>query len=197
MTSYHEAKWLFARTLRDMLISSNYQEWFSPAEIAKQSGLDIGAAFASRVLNLACKEEELFESVKDEDGDTVFTLSHEGFNWLDEYAVDKSPSIPASDRLVSRSDNLKPINLIKSGLEELSTLVQSTDNEVGDKIGDQREVIAEEISFAKRAVASPRFRLESLIGWLKPVLTYLADKFAGGAIADVAKRLLELLLTLS
>ncbi len=104
--------------------------------------------------------------------------------------------IPAADRLVRRDDNQPTLTEIKSKLSELSILIGSQDNEVGDKIGDQRDVIVKEIELAEQVISEPRFRFASLIGWLAPVLRFLADKFAGGAIAEAAKHLLELILTL-
>ena len=104
--------------------------------------------------------------------------------------------VPAADRFVSRTDNIGAVQDIDLNLIELSELISSQDNEVGDKIGEERELINREIEIAKIIVSEPKFRLAGLVGWLAPVLRFLADKFAGGAIADSAKRLLELILTL-
>ncbi|MEZ5656182.1 MAG: hypothetical protein R3E04_09900 [Sphingobium sp.] len=105
-------------------------------------------------------------------------------------------SIPAADRIVTRNDNLEKISEAEKILDDINGIISSSSNEVGDAIGHQREIIEGEIAHAQNVLKSPRFRISSLIGWLAPVLRYLSDKFAGGAIADAAKRLLELLITL-
>lgn len=110
--------------------------------------------------------------------------------------ADPFEEVPASDRIVSRNDNLEAIGEIKSDISELRRIIKE-DNEVGAEIGDAREIVDFELEVADSVLERPRFRLKSLLNWLLPALSFLADKFAGGAIAELAKRLVTALLGLS
>ena len=101
--------------------------------------------------------------------------------------------VPGSDRVVSRKDNLQKVQSVEEELRSLRSTLQQ-DNVVGSEIGDEREVIDLELEIAEQVVQRPRFRLKSLLAWLLPALRYLSEKFAGGAIAETAKRLIALLL---
>ncbi len=103
--------------------------------------------------------------------------------------------IPASDRIVSRNDNQDEYEQIENVIEEIRDLVR-TDNEIGSALADGRELISSELEIANEVTKRGKFRVSSLLGWLSPALRFLADKFAGGAIGEAAKRLLDLLIGL-
>ena len=108
---------------------------------------------------------------------------------------DDDDIVPASDRIVSKSDNADAISAIRTDVSAVQTILHQ-DNEVGDELGDDREIIELELEIADQILQKPRFRLRSLLNWLLPALKFLADKFAGGAIAEIAKRLIAALLGL-
>ena len=109
--------------------------------------------------------------------------------------TDPLEEIPASDRVVRRSDNELTIEQIRGDIEQVRQALRE-DNELGADLGDEREIIDLELEIADLVVQRPRFRLKSLLNWLLPALSFLADKFASGAIGEVAKRLVSLLLGL-
>lgn len=152
-------------------------------------------------------------------GETISSAKYEGASWfkrvfesqeywpslykernnaplgLDYYKIEsKDPLIPASDRIVLKSDNQSEIDEIKVELANLKSLIgESRDNEVGSELGDDREIICNELEVADQVIDKPRFRLASLMGWLLPALRFLAKRFAGKGIDEVAMRLLALL----
>jgi hypothetical protein len=109
--------------------------------------------------------------------------------------IDLFESIPASDRIVRRNDNQEAIEEIKEVIADVRRIVHE-DNEVGSDLGDDREIIDLELEIAGDVIQRPRFRLKSLLNWLLPALSFLAEKFATGAVGEAAKRLVTLLISL-
>jgi hypothetical protein len=103
--------------------------------------------------------------------------------------------IPASDRVVSRADNSAEISQIETEIDDLRRTVRES-NELGSELGEEKELIELELEIAQEVISRPKFRLASLLGWLVPALKFLGDKFAGGAIAEAAKKLFALLMGL-
>lgn len=110
-------------------------------------------------------------------------------------STDPLEDIEASDRVVSRSDNLPAIKNIDELINDAKIEI-NTSNEVGEVLGNEREIISLEFDIAQEVISKPRFRLKSLLNWLLPALKYLSDKFSGSALAEIAKRLVDLLLDL-
>ncbi|MGN6289891.1 MAG: hypothetical protein ACTHNA_11570 [Sphingopyxis terrae] len=111
-------------------------------------------------------------------------------------AAENEPTAIASDRIVSFSDNQPEIAAIRSEIALVREEIRGN-NEAGSELGDAREVIDLELEIADEILSKKSFRLKSLVGWLLPALTYLADKFASGAIGEGAKKLISLLLSLN
>jgi hypothetical protein len=109
--------------------------------------------------------------------------------------TDPLEEVPASDRIVRRGDNLPIIEAIMSDIHQVRQALRE-DNELGANLGDEREIIDLEFEIADEVLQKPRFRLKSLLNWLLPALSFLAEKFASGAIGETAKRLVSLLLSL-
>jgi hypothetical protein len=101
-------------------------------------------------------------------------------------------SVPASDRIVSRSDNLEVIEALTDDLEALGEEIQSN-NEIGAALGDDREVIGHELAVARDTLDKERFRISSLLAWLLPALRFLAKRFAGTSVDEIAVRLIQAL----
>ena len=113
-----------------------------------------------------------------------------------EVAAVNEPTAIASDRIVSFNDNQAEIAEIRSEIALVRDEIRGN-NEAGSELGDAREVIDLELEIADEILSKKSFRLKSLVGWLLPALTYLADKFASGAIGEAAKKLISLLLSLN
>jgi hypothetical protein len=140
------------------------------------------------------------------------TLLERAFNndkfWLDldarieeqstddfEIAVDRSSDVPASDRIVQRDHNRVEIEVIEADIRSLVDEV-TTSNEVSIELGDDKELLAGELKTSEFLIGQPMFRLSTLSNLILPVLRYLSDKFASGAIGELAKRLISALIGL-
>ncbi|KLI63821.1 hypothetical protein [Aurantiacibacter marinus] len=103
--------------------------------------------------------------------------------------------IPASDRIVTRSDNLPAIKEIESRLKDLESEIKKS-NSVEETLDEPKGAVLAEIDAGEALVAGESFRLSKLIGLILPLLRKLADKFSSGAIGKLAGELIEALLKL-
>lgn len=117
-----------------------------------------------------------------------------GDEWLGTQTLGLA-GVPASDRIVLRSDNQDAIEKIDQALDDISGEL-AKNNEVGAQLGDEKDVLQAEIEASKTLTNGKSFRIGRLISLLAPALKYLSDKFGGAAIGDAAKRLLQLLFDL-
>jgi hypothetical protein len=101
-------------------------------------------------------------------------------------------AIPASDRVVTRGDNKAAVELIEADVRSLVEELESS-NEIGAELGEERDVITGELKTAETLLSQPAFRVSRLYALVLPVLRFLADKFAAGAIGEMAKRLITAL----
>jgi hypothetical protein len=118
----------------------------------------------------------------------------QGDVWLSEQTFEIG-GIPASNRIVSRKDNQQNLDTIQGGLKELEEAL-NIDNEIGAALGDEKDLIKSEIEASKVIISHPRFRLASVVRLLVPLLKFIADKFSGAAIGELAKTLISLVLGL-
>jgi len=114
-----------------------------------------------------------------------------GDEWLSNQTLSRS-DVPASDRLVSRSDNEPVIDEIVEGLEKISSEL-SVNNEIGAVLGDDKQVISSEVEASQVLIKANRFHLSKLFSLLVPALRFLGEKFSGSAIGETAKRLINLI----
>ena len=70
-------------------------------------------------------------------------------------------------------------------------------NSVSAELGDQREVVEAEVETAERVVSGRRFNVSSLRRIFIPILNFLADKFLGSALGELAKQAIHLISRLS
>ena len=117
-----------------------------------------------------------------------------GDHWLERQTLGIG-DIPASNRIVTRSDNQKEMEEIDN---EVSLIQQelNENNEVGDDLGEDKSLIKVELEAAQVITKHNRFRVSSILNLILPALRYLADKFGSAAIGESAKRLIALLLGL-
>ena len=114
-----------------------------------------------------------------------------GDEWLETQTINLS-GIPASDRVVLRSDNQKLIDDIEVELDKIETEL-AKNNEIGDALGGERDVLVGEIEASKVLAKAPSFRLSRLISLMVPALRFLAEKFGGTVVGEAAKHLMKLL----
>lgn len=103
--------------------------------------------------------------------------------------------VPASDRIVSRSDNRVQLEVIQSDMRGLTDEIE-TNNEISVELGDEKEIIKGELSAADTLLDQPSFRFSRLTSLVLPALQFLADKFAAGAIGEMAKRIISAIIGL-
>ncbi len=97
--------------------------------------------------------------------------------------------LPASDRLVSSSDNQEAYDQSILSLDELSKELESS-NEAGDVFGDNREIVESEISALRRLITGARVRAEPTLAYAKKCLGWIMEKAGIATIGELAKRAL-------
>ncbi|WP_447724510.1 hypothetical protein [Sphingomonas koreensis] len=101
--------------------------------------------------------------------------------------------VPASDRIVSKSDNQEAYEHSVEALDNLQSAL-ATGNEAGDIFGDDRDVVAQEVSTLASLVKQARVRAEPVIALARKCLGWIAEKAGSAAIGDLAKRALSSLM---
>lgn len=101
-------------------------------------------------------------------------------------------SVPGSDRIVSIDHNSATFNEAKDLLEQTKTAL-STDNQVGQALGDERSIAIAEVTQLEALIDQPAVRASTLRGAAKRTLGWLADKCAGTAIVELVKKLMEII----
>ena len=120
---------------------------------------------------------------------------------LPEAAANQEPSaletgnIPASDRVVSRHDNRVEVEVVEADTRSLIDEIESN-NEISVALGDEKDVVVGELRAAETLISQAAFRVSRLQSLVMPVLQFLAEKFASGAIGELAKRLIAAILGL-
>lgn len=189
--SVNEQHQKIAQDGRALINSEDFSEEFEEALLVENSAviadyLELGNPWLDRALK-AMKErfesgmDPFFEKTQSVDGD--------------EKLVTYEVAIPASDRIVSRVDNQQEVESLEAELLLIAKEIDEN-NEVGGKLGDDKELFKAELDAAQELTKHKRFRLRSILNLVWPALRYLSDKFAGAAIGDAAKRLIALLLNL-
>ncbi|MBL9065690.1 MAG: hypothetical protein JNN10_05305 [Sphingopyxis sp.] len=116
MVSFTEAKILVLRAIHQALINSDAQEYFSPNEIKVLTNLPIGSAYLSRVCGVL-EDDEMLTSVSVSDGEWKYSLTSDGFAYIDETAGHDDGLVPAAGRLVELSHNSPEYEEISSALD--------------------------------------------------------------------------------
>lgn len=124
-------------------------------------------------------------------GSFIRLYAEHGDDWLNSQTIHDG-DVPASDRIVSRSDNQAQIEEIALKLDEIGNDL-AVNNEIGSALGDDRGLLQSEIEASKVLVKSEKFRLAKLLSLLGPALKFLAEKFSGSAIGEAAKHLITLI----
>lgn len=107
----------------------------------------------------------------------------------------KAVAVPASDRIVTLSDNQPEVVEVRQEIHRLEEQVRIS-NEVGEIFGDDRQIALEEISTLRAMFSRSRVRAAAAIAFASRSLGWIAEKGAAAAVGEAAKRLLQLIINL-
>jgi hypothetical protein len=194
--TFAEAKKLVLVGLYDHLHQSNELDAVSAVQLQPFISTTISVAFITRVLDSLSEGMNVRTLSYDLNAtDLLYRLTDAGIENVekmifagDANLIDYRP-VPASDRIVSKSDNREFFQAATIDLQTLREEINSTNSvDIKDK-----DVIVAEISAAENLLSHPRFRLGRLWTLIIPSLRFLAEKFSSSAIGELAKKLIELL----
>jgi hypothetical protein len=178
-----------------LVYSSDKQEFFTRDEIAQETFVQVGAVFFGRVITDLVEDDKFQRSSWETDGE-FFTLTNAGWSEAERLTLtlfkggEAVEGVPASDRIVTPTDNQR--QAIQATVEQIISEVRAS-NEVGDTLGDEKQRIEAELVAGGDLVKTSKVRLGAVITVLATPLRYLAEKFSGAAIGELAKKLLDLL----
>lgn len=99
----------------------------------------------------------------------------------------------ASDRIVDFSDNQAIVDEIRGQLSQVKSEINSN-NEVGDALGDKRDIAAAEIDHLQSMMTAKRARKDILLDYAKRVLGWLSKEIASTSLKEMVKNLTKLFL---
>ena len=180
MIIYADARVAFAKAIYDLLSESDGLEAFTIARIAQKAGIEVGAAFVSRILTISEETDEVFVS----DSEGYWTLGKEGFDLVEAHEFARTASdangAPASDRVVRFNHNAPEAEKISAQIAELKESVRGAN---GPEIDEQeRERVFAALNIAQEFWQSGNLRLIQL-----KVGVVMAVEDAGILLAKTAK----------
>lgn len=193
--------------LYDYMLTSDADTcWFSAQDIADGLPEDVSGAFLARALVSLSEYHHIEEGLGDPDGQSrdtkLYSLQEGGIEEAESVLVklgwdlaDYQPA-PSSDRIISRAEEPAVHSEISNTIALITKSVEES-NEVGDRLGEDRDFVVDELSAARALSSKDKFRLRGLRGLILPALRFLASKFIGEGLGETAKRLVELLLKVS
>ena len=188
--------------LYDYMLSSDDEAfWFSISEIREGLGPEIAGSFVYRAVNALVENDSLELGEADGADPNIYTLTDKGIQAAEQLlklkGIDLSQYEPApsADRIISRIEEPDLYKEISLKLAEIRQEVQES-NEVGSRLGDEKDFVAAELEAATAITSKDRFRLRRVAALIIPTLRYLADKFVGQGVGELAKQLADLLMKL-
>ena len=185
--------------LYDYMLTSNHETyWFSLEAIQEALPAEASGAFIHRALS-SLVQDDFIELGDDGEGRDVYALSEEGIEMAEQALEGRGVKVrmyqpsPQADRILSKIDDASLHQQIEIGLREIGQEIGKS-NSVAEELGDEKDLIANEIEAAHKLSQADRFRLVRLVALIVPTLRYIADKFGGQAIGELAKRMIQLLL---
>lgn len=116
----------------------------------------------------------------------------EGLSAFDEELIVVA-GIPASDRTVGIDHNSAEFAEAKETIAAAKVAL-SSDNAVGQALGDDREIALAEIEQIEQMIDQPRTRASLLKSYSKRSLGWIGEKSAGTVLAELVKKLLEIIM---
>ena len=99
--------------------------------------------------------------------------------------------VPASDRIVKANDNQQVISEIDSLLGDLKSKIDF-DNEVGNALGDLKEIASQEIGALQADIHKPSNRASLLLSKARASLEWLGKKVAETSASEIVKAIIKL-----
>lgn len=193
--------------LYDYMLTSDHESfWFSTISIRDGLPPDASGAFVARAIDSLTADKLLERGLSDPEREAENTVTYaltkdgivaaeRGLEKKGWSLADYSPA-PSVDLILSRIDNPELHRKIQEGFAEFEKDVRGS-NEIAISLGDQKEIILDEISVAKHITSKDNFRVQRLIAYILPALRFVADKFVGSGVSEAAKRLIELLVSVT
>jgi hypothetical protein len=97
---------------------------------------------------------------------------------------------PASDRLVSFSDNEQSAKQARQSIDDLQRKIEQT-NDLPERLAPFRQVALDEVDLLNVLINKTVVRAAMVIALARRLLPWIADKASGGAISELAKRALS------
>ncbi|NRD90584.1 hypothetical protein C8024_15680 [Sphingopyxis sp. BSNA05] len=166
-----------------------------------QNGLpeEASGAFVERALNRLIADKLIEQGGSDTLRTDLYALTDHGIeaaeSLIEERGIrveDYVPS-PDADVILSRISDPTLYSDLISGFAELGVELDRS-NSAAEELGTSMEPIKAEISAASTLMQSGAVRVSRLQGLILPTLKFLSEKFTGGAVGELAKRLVNLLL---
>jgi hypothetical protein len=200
---FDELKHSILIVLYDYMLTSDHETfWFSVPSI--QDGLPPAAsgALTQRAIDSLISDSELEVGSSDGVSKDVYALTELGIASAEAVIEQRGVSIedyepaPSADVILSRFSDPAIHSELNSQIGELKRELE-TSNSVAAVLGDDRDLITEEVDVAVQFAAKDRLRVARLQALILPTLRFLAEKFAGQAIGELAKRLVQFLIGLN
>jgi DNA-binding PadR family transcriptional regulator len=158
--------------------------WFFFKDVREQINPPPSGALLHIALQ-SLKDEGLVD-ITFEGEEDLFTLTPQG--------IEKAEKIHS--KFHSGEPQVLDVATQKARIEAIRKALEEIENELrgNNEIGEERDLFAGELAAARVLAGRDKFRLARLIALIIPMLRYLADKFAGSAIGELAKQLTKLLL---
>ena len=205
MIKHQVAKRIILRASYETLVRRADFEWFSSEKIHELVQKEFSHGYVVRILSLLAEQGFVSTSEYDSGFRILYTVSEDGIalaeglkpvpDLIAEANSDEASKalIPASDRIVLKSDNQTAANAAISILGEIEDQLNSGSNEIGEAFGDDKEVAAKEVSLLKELVQQTKIWAQSTLEFGKKTLGWIVEKAGGAAIGDLAKRALQIL----
>jgi DNA-binding PadR family transcriptional regulator len=199
---FHDLKVQIRLVLYDYMLTCDHESfWFSIPEIRQALPEETSGAFVKRALDALISEEEVEEGTGGDPETAVYALTEEGIQAAERLLEERGHKVrtytpaPTVDRILSREDDAEAHQQLEAGFNELKEVIKEN-NLVVIELGDAKELIEAEIGAAQTITKSDRFRVARLAALIIPTLRFLAEKFVGQGVGELAKRLIDLLMRL-
>jgi hypothetical protein len=188
--------------LYDYMLTSDHETfWFSIPSIREALPDEASGAFVKRALDALISDGDV-EKGRGEPEVDVFALTERGIEAAERLLEERGQKVrlyspaPSVDRILTRHGDPEEHDALHVGFRELTEEI-SKNNLVASELGDVKEIIEIEIKVAEELTGKERFRVSRLAAFIIPTLRFLAEKFVGSAVGELAKRLIHLLMTLT
>jgi DNA-binding PadR family transcriptional regulator len=189
--------------LYDYMLTSDHESfWFSVPEIREALSDDASGAFVRRALDALIAQGLVEHGVGGESNSDIYALTQQGIQAAERLLEERGQKVrlyspaPSVDRILTRVHDAKEHEELEDGFKELGKAIREN-NLVSSELGDAKDLIEAEVGAAQYLTSKERFRVARLKALIIPTLRFLADKFFGQAIGELAKRLIALLLSLT